>query len=79
MMRPAKFMTRRMPAPWQVEEIPCGYCVFDAAGKRPAYVYGLDPKELAAAGFLRLTKDEATRVASNIAKLPDLLSSEGKQ
>ncbi len=66
-------MTRRMPAPWEVEEIPGGYCVVDAEGKRLAYVYGLDPKELAAAGHERLTKDEARRVASNIAKLPELL------
>ena len=45
----------------------------DAEGKALAYVYGLDPKELAAAGHERLTKDEARRVAANIAKLPDLL------
>ena len=69
-------MTRRMPAPWELEEIPGGYCVVDAEGKRLAYVYGLDPKELPAAGHLRLTKDEARRIASNITKLPDLLSSE---
>lgn len=67
---------RKMPAPWALKEIPGGYCVVDAEGKRLAYVYGLDPKELAAAGPLRLTKDEARRIASNIAKLPDLLSSE---
>ena len=65
-----------MPAPWEVDEIPGGYSVVDAEGKRLAYVYGLDEKELAAAGHLRLTKDEARRVASNIAKLPDLLGSE---
>ena len=69
-------MTRRMPAPWQVEEIPCGYCVVDAAGKRLAYVYGLDPKELAATGILRMTKYEARKIASNIAKLPALLNSD---
>ena len=67
---------RKMPAPWKVEEIPGGYRVDDAEGKAPAYCYGLEPRELPAAGHLRLTKDEARRVALNIAKLPDLLKSE---
>ena len=53
-----------------------GYCVVDAEAKRLAYVYGLDQMELAAADQQRLTKDEARRIASNIAKLPDLLGSE---
>ena len=66
---------RKMPAPWKVEEIPGGYRVDDAEGKAVAYCYGLDPRESPAAGHLRLTRDEARRVASNIAKLPDLLSS----
>ena len=67
---------RKMPAPWKVEEIPGGYRVDDAEGKSVAYCYGLDPRELRAAGHLRLTRDEARRVASNIAKLPELLSAE---
>ena len=76
MQRQVELMTRRMSAPWEVEDIPGGYCVVDAEGKKLAYVYGLDEKELAAAGHQRLTKDEARRIASNIAKLPDLLVSE---
>ena len=67
---------RKMPAPWKVEEIPGGYRVDDAVGKSVAYCYGQDPRELPAAGHLRLTRDEARRVASNIAKLPELLSAE---
>ncbi len=38
-------------------------CDGDAEGKRLASVYGLKPKELPAAGHLRLTKDEARRIA----------------
>ena len=69
-------MMRRMPPPWEVEPIPGGYCVIDAEGKRLAYVYGLAPKELAATGILRMTKYEARKIASNIAKLPALLNSD---
>ena len=65
---------RKMPPPWIVVEIPGGFRVDDAEGKSLAYCYGLEPRELPAAGHLRLTKDEARRVASNIAKLPDLLN-----
>ena len=64
---------RRMPAPWTVVEIPGGFRVDDAEGKAVAYVYGLDARELPAAGHQRLTIDEARRVATNIAKLPELL------
>ena len=49
---------------------------FDTEGKAVAYVYGLEERELAAAGHLRLTKDEARRVAANIAKLPGLLNAD---
>ena len=76
MQRQVELMTRRVPAPWAVKEIPGGDCVVDAEGKRLAYVYGLDEKELAAAGHERLTKDESRRIASNIAKLPVLLRPE---
>ena len=68
-MKPSK-----MPAPWKVEQIPGGYRVDDAEWKAVAYYYGLDPRELPAAGHLRLTRDEARRVASNSAKLPELLN-----
>jgi len=64
---------RRLPPPWTVLEIRGGFRIEDADGKAVAYVYGLDPRELPAAGHQRLTLDEARRVAANIAKLPDLL------
>ena len=65
---------RKMPPPWAVVEIPGGFRVDDADGKALAYCYGLEPRQLPAAGHLRLTKEEARRVASNIAKLPELLT-----
>ena len=65
---------RKMPAPRSVKRIPGGYRVDDAEGKSVAYYYGLDPRELPAAGHLTLTRDEARRVASNNAKLPELLN-----
>ena len=64
-----------MPPPRAVVEIPGGFRVDDADGKSLAYCYGLEPRELSAAGHLRLTKEEARRLASNIAKLPGLLQS----
>ena len=64
---------RKMPPPWTVVEIPGGYRVDDADGKALACVYGLDRKELPAAGPARLSLEEAWRVASNIVKLPALL------
>ena len=55
-----------------VEEILGGYRVVDAEGKPLAYVDGLDPKELPAAGHLRPKRDEARRVSLNSAKRPKL-------
>jgi hypothetical protein len=61
-------MTRRFPAPWTVETIPGGFIVKDANGQSLAHVYA-DNRWITNT----LTEDEARRIASNIAKLPDLL------
>jgi hypothetical protein len=63
---------RRFPAPWTVEAIAGGFKVIDANGQSLAYVYAhADSHD---AGIAKaLTLDEARRIASNIAKLPDLL------
>jgi hypothetical protein len=64
---------RRFPPPWAVETIAGGFKVIDANGQSLAYVYGhADPRD---AGIAKaLTLDEARRIASNIAKLPSLLT-----
>ena len=65
--------TRRFPAPWSAELTPNCYIVRDADGQQIAYVYySNDPERRAAAKLL--SKDEARRIAANIAKLPELAS-----
>jgi hypothetical protein len=65
--------SRRFPAPWTIEELnDACFVVSDANGQKLAYVYFEDEPGRRAAAKL-LTKDEARRIASNIAKLPDCL------
>ena len=64
---------RRFPAPWTVEKIPGGFKIVDGNKQTIAYVYGhADPHDAQIANGLTL--DEARRIASNIAKLPSLVS-----
>jgi hypothetical protein len=60
---------RNFPAPWKVERTPGGFVVKDANGLQLVHVYS-DNKQV----VNTLTEDEARRIASNIAKLPGLLS-----
>ena len=68
---------RRFPPPWTVEALDSGFKIVDANGQSLAYVYGLDNARNARIAKA-LTRDEARRIASNIAKLPQLLSTIAK-
>src|SRR5215510_8844701 len=63
-------MTRRLPPPWRADKFSGGY----VRRKRfaVAYVYGRST-EAEAMEAKQMTMDEARRVASNIAKLADML------
>src|SRR5262245_2183268 len=70
-------MGRRFPPTWSVEKIPGELKVVDANGQSLAYIYSRETKDAAdIAGVL--TEDEARRIASNMAKLPALLSRDEK-
>jgi hypothetical protein len=64
---------RRFPPPWTVETIPGGFKVIDANGQSLAYVYSRETKDAAQIAKV-LTEDAARRIATNIAKLPSLLT-----
>jgi hypothetical protein len=61
---------RRFPPPWSVEETAPCFIVRDANKQALAFVYCEDEPGRRATAKL-LTRDEARRIAANIAKLPE--------
>src|ERR1700692_2730627 len=70
---PDEVKPRRFPPPWTVEDRnDACFIVKDRGGQALAYVYYEEkPGRRAAANLL--TRDEARRIAANIAKLPELV------
>jgi hypothetical protein len=62
----------RFPPPWTAKETDACFILRDANGQALAYVYREEEPGRRAAAKL-LTRDEARRIAANIAKLPELL------
>ena len=63
---------RRFPPPWRADKIPGGYVARDANGQSLVYVHSRD-NEAEALQAKVLTKDEARRIAVNVARPPQLL------
>jgi hypothetical protein len=62
----------RFPAPWRASRMPGGYVVRAANGLALAYIYAHDD-EVETRQAKVLTRDEARRIAINMARLPELL------
>jgi hypothetical protein len=71
-MPPLQPPRRRFPPPWTVQELEESFVVKDATGQALAYIY-FEDQSVRQSSLKRLSRDEARRIAANIAKLPELL------
>jgi hypothetical protein len=62
-------MPRRFPPPWSIDECQESFIVKDATGQQIAHVYFQDEPQRQMS-MQHLSRDEARRIAANIAKLP---------
>ena len=70
--------SRRFPAPWTVIENAESFWVKDAGGQTVGWFYFRHNEETARQAKV-LTRDEARRIAINIARLPELLGTGERQ
>jgi hypothetical protein len=63
--------SRRFPPPWRADHIPGGYVVRDASGQALAHIHCRDDPAAARQANVP-SRDEARRIAVNIARLPEL-------
>jgi hypothetical protein len=61
----------RFPLPWSIEDLGAAFVVKDSARHKLAYVYYEEEPGRRSAGKL-LSKDEARRIAANVATRPKL-------
>ena len=63
---------RRFPPPWDIDDNGACFIIRDANGQALAHLYYENEPGRRAAAHL-LTRDEARRIAINMAKMPELL------